>query len=367
VKPPEGERLDALNDLLLDHSWVCPGGPPRWTLEQLAEWAAVAAPWFREEFAPSRRSGFKSGRKPGKEPMPPEIRLARMTKRGSVPEKRPDLGPCLLYLGATNGNGYGQFRYKDDRKNGYAHRFAWEHANGPIPDDLTVDHLCMIRNCVEVTHMELVDAVTNYRRGAAARERCRNGHEYTPSNTIRRRNGKACRTCRQAQDRKQAEIRRRPPGAPDLRIAYDQAVVRTEIAKVRRAEQTVAEAARIVGCNPSYLGRRIWRETKADVIRRDEGRCIRCEASETVLDVHHRIPRGNGGTSRPEIAYGMANLITLCRSCHEFVESFRATALAAGLLVPRHGAPAKVAVRRHGALVLLHDDGSVEPVESEVA
>lgn len=55
MRPPEGERLEALHELMLDHSWTCPGGMPRWTLEQLAEWASVADSWFREEFAPKRK------------------------------------------------------------------------------------------------------------------------------------------------------------------------------------------------------------------------------------------------------------------------------------------------------------------------
>lgn len=55
MRPPSGERLEALHELMLDHSWTCPGGMPRWTLEQLAEWASVSASWFREEFAPAKR------------------------------------------------------------------------------------------------------------------------------------------------------------------------------------------------------------------------------------------------------------------------------------------------------------------------
>lgn len=353
MKLPDGERFDEARDLFHDHRWV--SNKPFMGDEQFAELLAVMAPWYRTEFAPIRR-------KPGKAPIPPEIRLARLTKPGPVPERRPELGPCSLYIGATNGNGYGQFRYKDGRKNGYAHRFAWESVNGPIPDGMTVDHLCMVRNCVAVSHMELVDAVTNFRRGAAARERCRNGHEYQPENTVRRPNGKGCRTCRRAQHQKQAAKRRNPTGTPDPRVRYDQALVGAEIAKVRCAEQTIAQAARAIGCNPNYLGRRIWRETKVDVIARDEGRCIRCGSAES-LDVHHRLPRGGGGTSRPEISFGMANLITLCRSCHNFVESYRTTALAAGLLVSRQGSPELVPVRRHGVLVRLSSSGGWSAAE----
>jgi RecQ family ATP-dependent DNA helicase len=55
-----------------------------------------------------------------------------------------------------------------------------------------------------------------------------------------------------------------------------------------------------------------WREVRAIVLARDEGRCKGCgelcPAGEA--DVHHLIPRAAGGVDAPE------NLITLCDGCH---------------------------------------------------
>lgn len=74
-----------------------------------------------------------------------------------------ELGPCWLFLGATNSNGYGQLR-----RNGalsYAHVFAFELENGPVPDGLELDHLCRIRRCVRPSHLEPVAHAENLRRG----------------------------------------------------------------------------------------------------------------------------------------------------------------------------------------------------------
>lgn len=114
-------------------------------------------------------------------PVDPELRF-KDAIRWDVPSvHRPELGPCLIYTGACNGNGYGQFRYYG--KNGYAHRYAWERHHGAIQDGLTVDHLCRVRRCVNVAHLELVTGGENSRRGGAVRKRqrthCKKGlHEW---------------------------------------------------------------------------------------------------------------------------------------------------------------------------------------------
>lgn len=49
--------------------------------------------------------------------------------------------------------------------------------------------------------------------------------------------------------------------------------------------------------------------TRREVYRRDGYRCALCDSSQG-LQVHHAIPRGEGGTDSPQ------NLITLCSYCH---------------------------------------------------
>lgn len=62
---------------------------------------------------------------------------------------------CHLWVGRVGGNGYGQVRKRIDgkRRYFYAHRIAWEQANGPIPAGLCVCHRCDVPSCVNPAHL----------------------------------------------------------------------------------------------------------------------------------------------------------------------------------------------------------------------
>lgn len=196
---------------------------------------------------------------------PPEQRFAEKTVIGQRSEFRPDLGPCLIYTGADNGNGYGQFRFNG--RNGYAHRYAWERTHGPIPDGLTVDHLCRVRRCCNVNHLELVPGVENYLRAVRVRTHCPNGHEYTPENLFikeSRPGVKFCRTCIKETSRRCGERRTNAyKGLVNKNLKFDP-VVRDQLANdVVDRKLTVAQAAAELGCAPKYMdkvARRIAKE-----------------------------------------------------------------------------------------------------------
>ena len=65
----------------------------------------------------------------------------------------------------ANRNGYR--RVWDGQREPVAHRYAWEHLNGPIPDGLILDHLCRFRACIRPDHMEPVTHRENTLRGQA--------------------------------------------------------------------------------------------------------------------------------------------------------------------------------------------------------
>lgn len=112
-------------------------------------------------------------------------------------------GPCWLWKAGRLPLGYGRFYHPGGT---LAHRFSYELACGPIPDGLSIDHLCRIRHCVNPAHLEPVTAMENNHRGespSAANLRktaCANGHPFTDENTYvycdamgRRR--RSCREC----------------------------------------------------------------------------------------------------------------------------------------------------------------------------
>ena len=74
----------------------------------------------------------------------------------------PDAG-CWLWAGTLTWGGYGQI--SRNGTNVTAHRAMWEHLRGAIPAGLTVDHLCLVRRCVNPDHLDVVTySENNYRR-----------------------------------------------------------------------------------------------------------------------------------------------------------------------------------------------------------
>ena len=118
-------------------------------------------------------------------------------------------GVCWLWTGARRGGGYGNFRYSKPR-NIFPHRFAYELLIGPIPQGLTIDHLCRNPACVNPVHLEVVPLRVNIHRGDsfaaqnARKTHCIHGHPFDEANTYvapdnaNRYGQRTCRTCNRA-------------------------------------------------------------------------------------------------------------------------------------------------------------------------
>ncbi len=120
---------------------------------------------------------------------------------------------CFISTYSVASHGYAQIGW-DNKKDGHggttAHRAAWTHVNGQIPDGMTVDHVCKNRRCVNVNHLRLLSNFENGRR-TFGRDwpvgKCANGH---PDSELRQnsRGRMECQVCRKEWSRRYNEKRK---------------------------------------------------------------------------------------------------------------------------------------------------------------
>ncbi len=91
------------------------------------------------------------------------------------------------------------------------------------------------------------------------------------------------------------------------------------------------------------------------VRERAGGLCERCGFAEA-QQVHHRRPRGAGGTRNPAINLP-GNLYFVCMLCHAYIESNRVESLDKGWLVASWEVPAAKPIEYRGTWRLLDDEG----------
>lgn len=125
-----------------------------------------------------------------------------------------DVTGCWIWTGARSPTGYGRIRGGDGSSGAWlVHRLAYTLLVGPIPDDLTIDHLCRVRACCNPDHLEPVPHRENVLRGEGitAREarltECIHGHPFDEANTYHYKGQRHCKTCRRERLR---AWRRRP-------------------------------------------------------------------------------------------------------------------------------------------------------------
>lgn len=86
---------------------------------------------------------------------------------------------CLISRYSTGSHNYAQAW--DGETVVLAHRIVWEHERGPIPEGMTVDHICHNRKCVDIVHLRMLSNLDNSRRNRTRDDwplgQCVNGHD----------------------------------------------------------------------------------------------------------------------------------------------------------------------------------------------
>jgi len=127
----------------------------------------------------------------------------------------PDPTGCWLWGGSYFPNGYGQVWSPALQRPTQAHRLVYEFFGEPIPEGLTIDHVCRVRACVNPHHLQVVTQKENIHapgarcvaKANAAKQVCPEGHPYDAENTYTRNSKRYCRTCKREAKRRARSAR----------------------------------------------------------------------------------------------------------------------------------------------------------------
>lgn len=115
-------------------------------------------------------------------------------------------GECVICTGFQDSGGYVRVRCGGNLRP-VAHRAMYEAFVGPIPEGLTIDHLCRRPACVNPAHLEAVTMRENTLRADtastrnAAKTHCLRGHPFDPENTgIGGKGERVCLACRRMRE-----------------------------------------------------------------------------------------------------------------------------------------------------------------------
>ena len=101
-------------------------------------------------------------------------------------------------------------------------------------------------------------------------------------------------------------------------------------------------------------------KTRKVIRTRAQDRCELCGTRCTDGQIHHRRPRGMGGTKNL-LSRSVSNGLYVHFRCHHMIEMNRAKALENGWLIRQSDDPESEPVRLHSGWVVLNPDGSVSP------
>lgn len=135
-------------------------------------------------------------------PNPDTAALVGLTERFMARVKKSD--GCWLWTGGKRGRPGAQYgKYMMDGKLTGAHRISYQLFVGPIPEGMTIDHICRTTLCVRPDHLRVLTLVENIMIGTALpalnarKTHCIHGHPFDDQNTKHhsRSSGKKQRRC----------------------------------------------------------------------------------------------------------------------------------------------------------------------------
>jgi ABC-type uncharacterized transport system ATPase subunit len=121
---------------------------------------------------------------------------------------------CWLWIAGIDGKGYGSLRHAGRTRR--AHKVAFEHWRGLVPEGKELDHVeCSRRDCANPWHVEPRTHRENLLRGSApaalnaVKTHCKHGHSLSGENLyVQKKTGfRYCRTCAKARVEKFQKIR----------------------------------------------------------------------------------------------------------------------------------------------------------------
>lgn len=155
----------------------------------------------------------------GHKPRPSPEERALMQDRAFFSRVTKSRGGCWIWKGKPDV--YGGFCGER------AYRWSYKRFVGPIPEGLSLDHLCFVPGCVNPHHLDPVEMVENIRRSHragrhkhlyehlgkfhAAKTHCPSGHPYSGSNLLveKRADGGFARRCAICSERRFEKYQRK--------------------------------------------------------------------------------------------------------------------------------------------------------------
>lgn len=107
-------------------------------------------------------------------------------------------GSCRLWKRSISTRGYGELGWKGHSTNVHIHAYKlWK---GEIPKDMTINHLCRHKLCINPNHLEVTSRLRNRIKGGRKNLICLNGHRLLKNSIMCYFKKTGVRECKKCQD-----------------------------------------------------------------------------------------------------------------------------------------------------------------------